>query len=327
MSEKVKFLVVRFSSIGDIVLTSSVIRMLKKQVKNSVLHFVTKKAYYDVVKHNPYIDKIHLFDRDFSLLVEELKDEYFDYVIDLHHNLRTYRLKNKLGILAFSFDKINWEKWLMVNFRKNILPPMHIVDRYLNTTKAFDVQNDNLGLDYFLSKDDEIVLSDYQLEPNNYLAFAIGATHATKRLPNEKIGAILSLIKQKVVLLGGPDDVENARQAMLGIDISHIVNLCGRIKLNQSAYMVKNAAVVLTHDTGLMHIAAAFQKKIVSVWGNTIPAFGMTPYMPADGSKIIEVNNLNCRPCTKIGFSACPKRHFKCMNLQNEQIIVDACKW
>ena len=99
-----------------------------------------------------------------------------------------------------------------------------------------------------------------------------------------------------------------------------IINYCGKININESAYVVKNAACVITHDTGMMHIAAAFKKRIISVWGNTIPEFGMYPYFGSKNtdaelhSNIIEVKGLSCRPCSKIGFAKCPKGHFKCMN-------------
>lgn len=87
--------------------------------------------------------------------------------------------------------------------------------------------------------------------------------------------------------------------------------------LNESAALLKQASVVITHDTGMMHIAAAFQKKIISIWGNTVPDFGMYPYLNNEyrnSFKIIENNDLSCRPCSKIGFDKCPTGHFKCMN-------------
>ncbi len=325
MTKKVRFLIVRFSSIGDIVLTTPVIRGLKQQVEGAEVHFVTKKVYYDVIKHNPYIDKIHLFDREFTTLIEDLRNEYFDYVIDLHHNLRTYRLKNKLGAMAFSFDKINWPKFVIVNFNKNILPKVHIVDRYMDTVKVFDVNDDKHGLDYFISDEDKIDLSKYGLKANDYTALVIGATHTTKRLPNEKLISIIKQIKGSIVLLGGKTDSENAKAICTEINSERVIDTCGLLKLNESAYIVQQARVVVSHDTGLMHIAAAYKKKIVSVWGNTIPEFGMYPYFADEASAIIEVKDLKCRPCTKIGFSGCPKKHFKCMNNIDEAKIAELC--
>ena len=93
---------------------------------------------------------------------------------------------------------------------------------------------------------------------------------------------------------------------------AEVYNACGKFNLNQSASLLKEAVVVFSHDTGLMHIAAAFGKKIYSIWGNTIPEFGMYPYRTQ--FVIFENKKLKCRPCSKIGFDSCPKKHFKCMN-------------
>ena len=189
----VKFLIIRFSSIGDIVLTTPVIRCLKQQVEQAEIHFLVKKRYLPVVENNPYIDKIHVFDGNFPTSIKELKHEFFDYIIDLHHNLRTMRFKNSLKVMDFSFNKLNIEKWLLVNFNINRLPKKHIVDRYLETTLLFDVQNDEKGLDYFIQENDEVDLRTLpEFFRDKYVGFAIGAQHATKRLPKEKIASICS---------------------------------------------------------------------------------------------------------------------------------------
>src|ERR1700722_2893847 len=107
-----KFLIIRFSSIGDIVLTTPVIRCLKKQLATAEVHYLTKAAFLPILKANPYVDRIHtLTDNDLNATIEELKKEDFDYVIDLHHNLRTWKVKRGLKKQAFSFDKLNVEKW------------------------------------------------------------------------------------------------------------------------------------------------------------------------------------------------------------------------
>ena len=105
-----------------------------------------------------------------------------------------------------------------------------------------------------------------------------------------------------------------------------VYNACGRFSINQSASLVQQARVVITPDTGLMHIAAAFKKKIISVWGNTIPEFGMFPYLPDKDSRIIQVEGLSCRPCSKIGYSSCPKKHFRCMNDIDEKQLAELAK-
>jgi ADP-heptose:LPS heptosyltransferase len=319
----VKFLIIRFSSIGDIVLTTPVVRCLKNQVDGAVIHYLTKEQFSGIPGPSPYIDRLWLYKNNMKELLIQLKKEEFDYIIDLHHNIRTLRIKNKLRKISFSFNKLNLQKWLFVNFKVNKLPDVHIVDRYLDTLKVFDVKNDLKGLDYFLPKE-EPDLPDSFLEgiPEKYIALVIGAQHETKKVPPVILSNICDKINFPILILGGKDDRSNAELILSQIRLNkNVLDATGKCSLSQSALLVKNAALVITHDTGLMHIAAAFKKKIISIWGNTIPEFGMYPYFPDPESKIFEVKNLRCRPCSKIGFQSCPRKHFKCMKDQNSDEI------
>jgi len=306
VEESLKILVVRFSSIGDIVLTTPVVRMLKTQL-NAEVHFLTKAPFVSLFKNNPYVDSVFQIDKSINEVISDLKKENYDYVIDLHSNLRTQILKLKLGVSAKSFNKLNWEKFLLTNFKTNILPDVHIVDRYLDTIKFLGITNDNKGLDFFLSDADKVDLNEF---PNDYVAIVIGGQHATKILPTAKIISICKKLNKAVLLIGGPDDKARGDEISKA---SGAINTCGDHSLLQSAFLIKNSAYVISHDTGMMHIAAAFKKKIYSVWGNTIPEFGMYPYLSDKNSKMIEVQDLSCRPCSKIGYDKCPKGHFKCM--------------
>jgi ADP-heptose:LPS heptosyltransferase len=306
VEESLKILVVRFSSIGDIVLTTPVVRMLKTQL-NAEVHFLTKAPFVSLFKNNPYVDSVFQIDKSINEVISDLKKENYDYVIDLHSNLRTQILKLKLGVTAKSFNKLNWEKFLLTNFKTNILPDVHIVDRYLDTVKFLGITNDNKGLDFFLSDADKVDLAE---SPKDYIAFVIGGQHATKILPTAKIISICKKLNKAVLLIGGPDDKARGDEISKA---SGAINTCGDHSLLQSAFLIKNSAYVISHDTGMMHIAAAFKKKIYSVWGNTIPEFGMYPYLSDKNSKMIEVQDLSCRPCSKIGYDKCPKGHFKCM--------------
>jgi len=316
VQKPLKILVVRFSSIGDIVLTTPVVRMLKKQL-NAQVHFLTKSAYVSLLKNNPYIDSVYQIDNSINEVITDLKKEKYDYVIDLHHNLRTQILKFRLGIPSRSFNKLNMEKLMLTVFKINSLPKVHVVDRYLDTVTHLGIRNDNEGLDFFLSEADKIELS---LFPKNYIAFVIGGQHATKILPNNKIVSIITKVEKPVLLIGGPEDVVRGEQIIS--QTSNTINTCGEYSLLQSAFLIQQAHSVITHDTGMMHIAAAFKKKIYSVWGNTIPAFGMHPYKVDENSEIIEVKGLNCRPCSKIGYDKCPKGHFKCMQEIDEKLFL-----
>jgi ADP-heptose:LPS heptosyltransferase len=251
-------------------------------------------------------------------VVENLKEENFDFVVDLHHNIRSMQIKMALGKPASTFKKLNFKKWLLVHFKINKMPAIHIVDRYMQTVDAFGIKNDTKGIDYFIPQVDEVNIAS--LPPshqNGYIGFVIGAKHFTKQLPTEKIISICKKLNQPIILLGGDEDVERAKTIKNAVgDI--IYNGCGKYNLNQSASLIKQAKKIITHDTGLMHIASAFKKEIISVWGNTVPSFGFTPYLPDAKSKIVEVQNLSCRPCSKIGYNKCPKGHFKCMMLIDE---------
>ncbi|MBU6157989.1 MAG: glycosyltransferase family 9 protein [Bacteroidetes bacterium] len=318
-----KILIIRFSSIGDIVLTSPVVRCLKLQVPEVKIHFLTKYEFKSVVENNPYIDAIHYLKESWSDLLLELQSESFDLIIDLHHNLRTARIKRRLGKKSFSFPKLNIEKWIYTNFKFNLLPNIHIVDRYLQTVHSLGVKNDGMGLDYFTIEENRLQVDDLPFSHiAGYVAVVIGAAHATKRMPVPQLKELCVQIDHPIILLGGKEDKLRGEE-IAEADRIKIYNACGKFSLNKSADVVRKSKMVITHDTGLMHIAAAFKKPIVSIWGNTVPAFGMYPYY---GEKqvpnmIFEVKELYCRPCSKIGGDKCPKGHFKCMQLQNSAVI------
>lgn len=324
-----KVLIIRFSSIGDIVLTTPVIRCLKQQVRDTQVHYLTKEAYRSILEGNPFIDKLYSINKNVSEVAAMLKKENYDFVVDLHHNLRSAQVKSLLGKRSGSFPKLNLQKWLMVNLKINKLPDVHIVDRYFETVKSLGVVNDGKGLDYFIPKKDEVGLKTLPPEfQNGYTGFAIGAKFYTKQLPKEKIASIIGKLKGPVILLGGDEDAVKAQWIEQAVRSNspeiRVLNSCGKYNLNQSASLVKQAKKIITHDTGLMHIAAAFKKEIVSVWGNTIPEFGMSPYYGNDSVSSLksQVSSLQCRPCSKLGFAECPKGHFKCMKEINEGEIV-----
>lgn len=309
-----RFLIIRFSSIGDIVLTTPVVRCIRNQIENSEIHYLTKKSFEPVLRNNPHIHKMHFIDDENCFAGLSKID--FHAVIDLHHNLRSWKVKRRIHAPAFSFHKLNIEKWLHVNFKWKTLPNIHIVDRYLQTVKKFGVKNDFEGLDFFSDPNAENVFTNHSInKKEKYIAITVGAGHGTKQLPASKLIEIIQKLKYPVVLLGGKEDEAKANEIVLNTHTSAI-NLCGKISLHQSAAIVKHAYKVLSHDTGLMHIASSFKKDIVAVWGNTVPAFGMSPYMSGINSVNKEVN-VGCRPCSKIGYEKCPRKHFKCMLEQN----------
>ena len=320
-----KILVVRFSSIGDIVLTSPVVRCIFQQIPGAEIHFLTKKPFESLVNSSPYIFKTWTIEKSIDEIVSHLQAENFDFVVDLHNNIRTQSLKRKLHVASASFPKLHVEKWLLVNFKKQMKTNVHVVERYFQAVEKLNVVNDHLPCDFFLEQADQVCLDEFQLSAKKYISFAIGAQFATKRMPLEKMVEILSFIEIPVLLVGGEMDFALGEKIKESLQNKLIVNLCGKFSLRASASIVQQSAVLLTHDTGLMHIASAFQIPIVSVWGNTVPELGMYPYYPKNESafSMHEVKDLNCRPCSKIGFQSCPKKHFNCMNLQNAKAIAE----
>lgn len=322
-----KILVIRFSSIGDIVLTSPVVRCLKMQLGAEV-HFLTKKKFAEIAYSNPHIDKVIAFESDLSSILEELKKEQYDCIVDLHHNLRSIRVSLALGIKAYRFAKLNFRKWLLVRFKINRMPAMHIVDRYMESLIPLGIVNDGQGLDFFIPSEEEVNTADFSLDlTHGYHAVVCGATYYTKSIPEEKIIALGQKSRLPFLLLGSKADWEKAERIrnVLG---EKVFNACGAYSLHQSASLIKQSASVLTPDTGLMHIAAALRKPIVSLWGNTVPEFGMYPYLAKDSSialsVVMEIKNLPCRPCSKLGHAQCPQKHFKCMQMQDENAILKA---
>lgn len=311
-----KILILRFSSIGDIVLTSPVVRSLKEQMIDVELHFLTKHAFASILMANPHIKKVFGIQKSIKEVLPQLKSEGYDYIIDLHHNLRTKQVIWALNVPSKSFPKLNFKKWLLVQLKINQMPVMHIVDRYFKAASKFKIKNDLKGLEFFIPEKDEIKLSELPTNlAKGYIAVVIGAQHFTKRMPNDKIVAMCKSMPLPVVLIGGKEDLINAKsiESELG---SSVYNACGKYNLFQSASLIKQSKLVISHDTGMMHIAAAFNKKIISIWGNTVPEFGMYPYLPEkpQNNYMAEVKNLACRPCSKIGKTSCPRGHFKCMN-------------
>jgi heptosyltransferase-2 len=178
----------------------------------------------------------------------------------------------------------------------------------------FVVGNDGKGLDFVIRDADYEKLDDYIKFSQPFLAIAMGSRHKTKQIPLDKLVDICKKVNFPVVLLGSNGDMDAADYICERTE--KVVSLCGKLSLRESAACIERAKVLLTGDTGLMHIAAALNKPIVSVWGNTVPAFGMYPYMPLFPNRyhIVQNDNLSCRPCSKLGFEQCPKKHFKCMN-------------
>jgi ADP-heptose:LPS heptosyltransferase len=316
-NRNLKVLIIRFSSIGDIMLTTPVIRCLKKQT-GAKIHFLTKKEYLPLLEANPYLDKIITIENNLQEVIKDLRTESYSLILDLHRNLRSFAVRQLLRCNTVSFDKQNFKKWLLVNLKIRSLKVPSIVHRYMEAIETIGVRNDGEGLDYFFPENFVLNLRIEKLIgeqlKTGFFAFCIGGAHFTKRMPPSKIENVCSSLDIPVLLLGGTNE-KIAGDYIASAAGSHVYNLCGELTLHESSEIIRRSRAVISHDTGMMHIAAAFQKEILSIWGNTVPAFGMHPYYKngVERNTVFEVAGLSCRPCSKIGFDKCPRGHFKCM--------------
>ena len=320
-----KILLIRFSSIGDIVLTTPIVRCLRHQYPDAQLHVLTKSSYRSIYASNPHVDKVFELSSNMKELVRQLREEHYDFVVDLHKNWRSWRVRMALHRPSASFPKLDFQKFLYTKLKIGKLPPVHIVDRYFKAVEKLGVHNDGQGLDFFFNEGDELHYEDLpEAFRDGFVAVVIGGQHSTKILPVDKVVEVCEALDYPVVLVGGPEDAARGDRIKAKVG-SYVGNTCGRLTLGQSASLLKLADAVLTNDTGMMHIAAALRKPIVSVWGNTVPEFGMYPYLP-QGMKpaaVVENKSLRCRPCDKLGYAKCPKGHFNCMNSLDSKEIAE----
>lgn len=331
-----KILIIRLSSIGDILLTTPVARCIKRQLPDVQVHFLTKSANRELLAYNPNVDRVFTLRDSIKETLAPLKNEHYDCIVDLHNNRRTRWIRHLLKISSsfktrvLVYRKENISKFVTVLTKIKAMSGNHVVDRYLRAVAPLGVIPDDGGLDFFLSPEmqGDALLSQTvgkktvgQLTAERYVVVACGAQHETKRIPLDKLRLLCSMIKAPVLLLG--DKADRTRISNWDISFkSNVTNLCGKTSIELSAALVRNAAAVITPDTAMMHIAAAFHRPVIAVWGATIPSFGFSAYSTEHAD--CEVPGLWCRPCSRMGSRRCPLRHFKCMHNQNWQAIANA---
>lgn len=295
-----KILVIRFSAIGDILLTFPVVAALQHKYPAADIHFLTKPSNKAVLELLSSKVQPRFLQESLVQTATQLRRERYDLVIDLHNNLRTFLLQVLMLKGSWNrFRKLNFQKWLFTSFKWNTLPKVHVVERYAQAAKV----NPTLVT---------LVVNNPALDslPSNYVAWVLGATFSTKQYPLSKLIETIERLDMPIVLLGG--DKENTLASSLQAHFPSLISLVGKTSLAEAALVLSKAKVVVTNDTGLMHLAAFYEKPMVCIWGNTVPAFGMYPYQSAPVFHA-QVSDLSCRPCSKIGHNTCPKGHFQCM--------------
>lgn len=277
------------------------------------IHYLVKNKFRSLVDSNPHISKVYGIDKSTNEVIEELKAEQYHYIIDLQRNLRSARVKRALKELSFSFEKLNWEKWLLVNFGIDRLPRGHIVDRYMATITRFTIENDNKGLDFFIPEGEEVDESEIpESHRSGFIALGIGAAHWRKKPREAQYIDVCKKLNRPIALLGGPAEKELGER-IAEASGGHVWNTAGKFSLNGSADLVRRCELIITPDTGIMHIAAAFKKPIISIWGATVPEFGMYPYQNEALNVYVQSEHLPKRPCSKLG-TKCKYKECRCID-------------
>jgi heptosyltransferase-2 len=291
---------------------------VRKTFPGARITFIVKKEFASLLKFNPHIDELIEFDSAKKLkglleLNQKLRHESFDFVFDLHNNLRTNRLTQNLKgkIARIKKDKI--KRAILVYFKINLYNGIKTIpERYLDVGSVANIKDDEEGLELYLEETSKNITGQFGLTAGKYICFAPGAAHVTKTWPLENVSQLIKKITEqlqyKAAILGSLNEKEKFRSLP---ENENVVHLAGKLSLLESAAIIKSSAGIITNDSGLMHMAAALRKPIVAIFGSTVRELGFFPFR-AD-SVIIENQNLWCRPCSHIGRSKCPLKHFKCM--------------
>ncbi len=321
ISDLKKILIIRLSSMGDVLLTTPLIRSIKKQNPNIQIDFVVKSEFFELLKNNPYLKNIYKYSKEISdkqELIKTLKSNNYERVIDLQNNNRSRQINYRLRKKTFQFNKNNFKKFLLVHFKINRLKKAPLIPvRY---AKAAGIKLDNEGLEIFTDN-----IADSRLELNEkYIGLCPGAKHFTKRWPKEyfiDLGKMLETSGYKVALFGSVDESETIKE--IESQLGNPLNLCNDSILQTAANM-KMCKAIYTNDSGSMHLSCAVDVPVIAFFGSTVKEFGFYPYK--NQNVVLEIEDLPCRPCTHIGRNSCPLKHFKCMKEIKPELAFDSLK-
>ncbi|MBS1514471.1 MAG: glycosyltransferase family 9 protein [Bacteroidetes bacterium] len=311
-----KILIIRFSSLGDIILSFPLINALKKEYPKAEIHFLTKSVYKGILELNPKISKIIEFNNEpLSIVREKIVKEGYDLVLDIHKKFRSILLTKFSGLNVRRYKKDTFKKFLLVKFKINLFKT--VIPVYLKYIKS---AGKNFSEKYFTFSASELTFPKEKNHNFNYVVAAPSSRHFTKTFPKEKFAGVLNSLKVKAILIGD----NSARDLEICTHIEKetgAVNLCGKLSFQELANLLHHSELVLTNDSAIMHFAEALGKKVCVFFGSTVKEFGFFPQLST--SKVYENKDLKCRPCTHIGLSSCPKGHFKCMN----ELKIENIEW
>lgn len=329
------FIILRLSSMGDILLSSPLVRILRHRFPQARIDFLLKSQFAELYAANPHLNHLLTLDASkgraaLSALRSKIRSVGYDVVIDIHNNFRSTFLRRAAGAKLFIVHKYKWQRFLLIklgiNTYREIVP---VYQRYLRAAADLQLEDDGQGLELFIPTEQQNqvaeLLRSMGLKSNSLIiAMAPGAGFFTKRWPIENFLELAKLCIERnnaqILLLGNEKEKSICRliQQELG---SQIINLTGKLSLLQSAAALQSSHLLISNDTGLMHMATAIKKPVVAIFGSTSRELGFFPIGSA--VSIIENKALSCRPCTHIGRETCPKKHFRCMTAITPEMVFD----
>ncbi|MEW6557729.1 MAG: lipopolysaccharide heptosyltransferase II [Elusimicrobiota bacterium] len=308
-----KILIVRLSSIGDIVLATPLIRCLRNKYPSAQIDFILKEKYAEILSANPYISNLVLFNGNLIKFAKKIKAEKYNIIIDIHRNFRSFILTLFSNAQIVRYKNFLFQRFLLtelgLNFYRQKIP---VAQRYLAAVKQLGVVDDNKGIDFFI--DEKIKNKFVQLYKFEYISICPVAIWKTKRWPKENFIALAKKIIEKynynILIFGGKTDFEYCESIKNQIGYTEKTkNLCG-LSLQETAVVLTKCKHLLTNDTGLMHIAEALKIPVVAFFGPTVEEFG---FYPQSAKSKVFAKNISCQPCSTKGSQICPGGHFRCM--------------
>ena len=321
------------SSIGDIILTTALIRCVRSKFPEAQIDFLVKKQFYEVVQYNPCLSNILIFEKGKKLkeLRQQIKQEKYDWIIDIHQNIRSLYLKTGLNIpLKTGFSKKLFQRSLLVNLGINLYREAKpVVLRYFESVEKQGVTYDNAGTEVFVPTEmveamkQKLLQSGYTSDKNLFV-ISPGASFTNKRwLPEGFSNVAGNLIAEKngwIAFIGGKNDVMLCSEIQKMID-AETANFAGEFSLLDSAALLSLCTAFIGNDSGMLHLAQAFKKPVVGIYGPTVKELG---YFPMEVNSVVVEKPVSCRPCTHMGLDHCPKKHFHCMNTIDSADVIEA---
>jgi lipopolysaccharide heptosyltransferase II len=316
-------LIIRLSSLGDIVLTFPLVLALREKYPSAQIDFVVKKEYREVLEFCPGISNVFALDTavgrsGLDALRNTFRKNPYSHVLDLHNNFRSRILRRGVGEHLSIINKRTLQRWLLVKFKLNLLKNApDVVGRYFETANALGVVDSGNAPNISIgsSRDPKLV------------AVAPGARHWNKRWPKEnfiEVARKLLADGYKIELYGSADERTLAEEISIALASDRVTNLAGELSIKESTEHLSHASLAITNDSGLMHIANALDMPTISIFGPTIREFGFMPR--GENAIVVQNDGLSCRPCTAIGREDCPKGHFRCMKEITTEIVLHDIK-